>query len=202
MVLTVTHMPPTKKSVRITRTVSLRPDQDQWIDEITGGGNVSALFQALIDAASSGAFDISKLKSSKGGTIDRAMTYLRAKEAGIMFEEDVAEQLKRWAAGRRNVTISRSKIHNDGIPFVADFSVERGGEVLCSVCCKSSSRTDRLQLALGEAIIGTQRTGRPVITVVPYFVEASRQSQEQFKALKLSLVELAGFAAALDAAVK
>ena len=190
------------RPVRITRTISIRPDQDIWVTNITGGGNVSRFMQAMLDAAMAGAFDLNKLQAGSGGGIDRAMTYLKAKEAGIMFEEDVAQVVQKWCKGRRGLAVTRNKLHSEGIPFVSDFWVEHGKEPLFSVACKSSSRDDRLQLALGEAIIGVQRTGRPVITVVPYFMESGRETREQFKALKLPLVELTGLTAALDAAVK
>jgi len=186
------------RPVRINRTISIRPDQDLWISEVTEGRTVSRFIQALLDAAIAGAFDLEKLKNAEGSGIDRALTYLKAKEAGIMFEEDVAQVLKEWSKGKRAVTITRNKVHREGVPFVSDFWVEVAGKVICSVACKSSSREDRLQLALGEAIIGTQRTGRPVITVVPYFMESARDTRGQFKALKLGLIELNGLVKALD----
>lgn len=190
------------RPVRITRTISIRPDQDIWVTNVTEGGNVSRFMQAMLDAAMAGAFDLNKLQGAQGSGIERAMTYLKAKEAGIMFEEDVAQVIQKWAKGRRGVSVTRNKLHPEGVPFVSDFWVEHGKEPLFSVACKSSSRDDRLQLALGEAIIGVQRTGRPVITVVPYFLDSGQDSRDQFKALKLPLVELAGLPAALDAATK
>ena len=88
------------RPVRITRTISIRPDQDLWISEVTEGRTVSRFIQALLDAAIAGAFDLEKLKNAEGSGIDRALTYLKAKEAGIMFEEDVAQVLKEWSKGQ------------------------------------------------------------------------------------------------------
>lgn len=188
---------------RIPRTISLRADQDRWLTELLGErGNLSAFMQALIDLAVRGEIDTRKLlKGQKNvDALSRAATYLKAKEAGMLFEEDVGATVTKWLGGKRGYRVGRSRIHNgSGTSFIADFSIEReGGEVVASIVCKSSPRGDRLQLALAEAMIGQQKTQRPVITVVPYFIEEGAASAEQFKLLDYKLTDLKGLPATLD----
>lgn len=188
---------------RLTRTISFPPYQDRWLEETLGErGNVSALMQYLVGLVMDGKVDLKEaiLGSQKGETaLERAAKYQRAKEASMSFEEDVAAVLIKWIRGRK-LRLTRGRVHNGhGTTFVADFSIEKeSGEVVCSVNCKSSSRPDRLQLALAEAMIGNGKTGKPVITVVPYFVEESSQVAEQFKLVGYVLSDLKGCAAGLD----
>lgn len=182
-------------AIRISRSVSFPPDQDKWLTGLLGErGNLSGFLQALVDVARSGKINTEELlKNQKDTTVmQRAVSYLKAKEAAMLFEEDVeACLLKTITRGQK---IVQGRIWNESTSiFIADFSVENDrGEVICSVVCKSSPRADRLQLALAEAMIGTQKTGRPVITVVPYFIEEGgpREVSQQFGFLGYPLTEL------------
>jgi hypothetical protein len=196
------------KSIRIPRTIGLRPEQDQWLTDLLGeGGNLSGFMQALVDAARNGKVDTREIIShsqKERGPLDRAVAYLKAKEASMLFEEDVgAVLIKHTNRGKR---VTRSRIHNGaGSLFIADYSIEdEKGEPFCSVVCKSSSRADRLQLALAEAMIGTQKTGKPVITVVPYFIddEASKEVVGQFKMLGHLVTDLKGLPDAVSRATR
>ena len=156
----------------LVRAISIRNDQDKWLEDAFGGsGKVSAFFRGLIDLAMDGKVPKTLADAEPERTaLDRALAYQRAKEAALVFEEDVATVVTKWAR-TAGLKVTRTRIHNDspGMVFVADFSVERAnGDVVASVCCKSSSRADRIEMALGEAIIGRLRTGRPVVTVMPY----------------------------------
>lgn len=191
------------ESPRIPRTISLRSDQDRWLTELLGErGNLSAFMQALVDLAMRGEIDARRLLKGQrdANALSRAATYLKAKEAGMLFEEDVGAAVTKWLGGRRGLRLGRARIHNGGgTTFIADFSLEReGGEVVASIVCKSSPRGDRLQLALAEAMIGQQKTQRPVVTVVPYFIEEGAATAEQFKVLDYRLTDLKGLAATLD----
>lgn len=166
---------PGNPAARIVRSISIRPDQDRWLeDAFSGEGNVSAFVRGLVDLAMEGKVPTVKAGSGPERTaLERAMAYQRAKEAALIFEDDVAEIVGSWAKGA-GLKVTRARIHNEtpGMVFVADLSVVRDdGSVVCSVCCKSSSRPDRVEMALGEAIIGRLRTGRPVITVLPYLTD-------------------------------
>lgn len=165
-----------------------------------GGGNASAFFQSLLDQAIDGKVKVSSHPKDVG--LERAAAYMRAKEAGMNFEEDVGRVIGKWAAGRAGVTVVKGRIHNSGTTFVADFSLEDGkGNVRCSVICKSSPRADRLQLALAEAMIGDQKTGKPVIVVVPYSLDEGSRVAGQFAMLGYPLVELTGLSGALSASL-
>lgn len=185
---------------RVVRTISIRPDQDRWLAEMLGGGNASAFFQSLLDQAIEG-----KVAPSTPGKLvglDRAAAYMRAKEAGIYFEEDVGRVVAKWAATQAGVHVVKGRIHNTGTSFVADYSLEdKRGNVRASVLCKSSPRADRLQLALAEAMIGDQKTGKPVIVVVPYSLDEGSRMAGQFAMLGYPLVELAGLPGALAASL-
>jgi hypothetical protein len=191
---------------RKARTLSFTPSQDQWLAELLGErGNASSFFQALVSCAMRGEIDARKLLQGQKGSdaLERAATYLKAKEASLHFEEDVASVVQKWVAPRRSLRVVKQRIHNDGTPFVADFSIERDdGTVVCSVACKSSPRADRLQLALAEAMIGNQKTSRPVVTVVPYLLESSNEVVDQFKQLGYALAELRNLPAMLDKVAK
>jgi hypothetical protein len=180
------------------RTISIRPDQDRWLAEMLGGGNASAFFQSLLDQAIDG--KVAPSAPTKDAGLDRAAAYMRAKEAGIYFEEDVGRVIAKWAATQVGVHVVKGRIHNTGSSFVADYSLEdKRGNVRCSVLCKSSPRADRLQLALAEAMIGDQKTGKPVIVVVPYSLDEGSRVAGQFAMLGYPLVELAGLPGALAA---
>lgn len=183
--------------LRIGHTVSFPPDQDLWLMELLGEeGNLSGFMQALVDVARSGKINTTELlKNQKNDTaLQRAKNYLRAKEAGMLFDEDVKACLEKNVP--KGVKVVKGKIYNGhetGAVFIADFSLEKeNGEVLCSVVCKSSPRADRLQLALAEAMIGTQKTGKPVVTVIPYFLQDDMAEEvvRQFKMLDYSLTAL------------
>lgn len=175
-----------EKDIKPRRTVSIPVEQDRFVAELIGAdGNFSGLVQSLIAGIQDGRIPRDLVSEGQAPDVaERAKAYLKAKEAGLLFEEDVAGFLIRWMAGRRGVNVSRSRIHNSGgSTFIADFSVERvKGEVVASVVCKSSPRADRLQLALAESLIGAMKTGRPVITVVPYVLEESAPVLAMFNA--------------------
>jgi hypothetical protein len=186
--------------VRMIRTLSLRPDQEMWFTELFGTkrGQVSAFIRSLIDAARAGAIDLKKFKPSKSHTIDRATAYLRAKEAGLMFDADVGYFLENYFKSSK-FKIVKHKIYNgDQSLFIADFSVELDKTTICSIVCKSNAHPDRLQLSLGEAIIGQQKTNKTVITCVPYFIDSSNEAIGQFKAIGLPLTDLKGLKSILD----
>lgn len=170
-------------------------------------GGLSGFIQALIDQARIGKIDTTALlqgHKSPPGSLERAALYMKAKEASMMFEEDVCNVVSGAIAMRRNLRVVRSRIHKtDRNLFVADVSVEtRDGAVQASIQCKSSPRIDRLQLALAEAQIGATVTGKPVITVCPYFIEESARALKGFATLKHPCVELDGLRAALEAALR
>ena len=183
----------TAREGRLIRTISVPPDQDRWLVEMIGdGGNLSAFIQTLIEAARSGAIDSRHLvkRGSPGAISEQAIAYLKATEGVLHFEEDVFAIVKGWVAGKRGLRVRQRRLHDVGGVFLADISVESAnGAVVLSVSCKPSPRSDRLQLALGEAVIGSQKTGKPVVTVVPYFLAESRAATEQFKSLGLALCE-------------
>ncbi len=193
------------KGVRIPRTVGIRPDQDRWLTELLGSdGNFSGLVQALLDGCQNGAIPVRQYLGGPGNrsVLERAGDYLKAKEAGMLFEEDVGAEVTRWVSTRRSaVRVSKGRIHNgSGTTFVADYSVEGaadGAGVLASVVCKSSVRPDKLQLALAEAMIGRTKTGKPVITVVPYLTTEVAEVAGQFAQLGYALTPLAGLSDAL-----
>lgn len=198
---------PKSGGVRVSRTVSITPDQDRWLTEEFLGerGNFSALVQAVIDALREGALDPKPLlKNQKDrSTQARAEAYLKAKEAAMVFEEDVSAAVMKWLGTKRGLRVSRNRIHNGTGTFIADISIEQpGGAVVCSVVCKSNPRPDRLQLALAEAMIGNQKTGRPVISVVPYLTPESADAADKFKLNGYKLVVLADLIPALDRAAK
>ncbi len=190
-----------KPGSRIVRSISIRPDQDLWLEDAFGGeGNASAFVRGLIDLAMDGKVPKSAGEAGPERTaLERALAYQRAKEAALLFEEDVAEAVGKWARAA-GLKVTRGRIHNEtpGMVFVADFSLERGdGEVVASVCCKSSSRPDRVEMAIGEAIIGRLKTGRPVVTVMPYLTDEGRKVLEKRRPPEDITVELAGLGEAL-----
>jgi len=191
-------------SARVARTISVPAEQDRWLTELLGkDGNLSAFVQTLIGCAQRGEIDPDTLVRGqrKDATQSRAYAYLRAKEAGMLFEEDVAALIKEALARKSNTHVVRGRIHNSGgSTYVADFSIECcGGKgtpqaLACSVQCKSSPRASRLQMALAEAMIGHQKTNKPVITVVPYFTAESEPVLQQFKLLGYPICTLSGLA--------
>lgn len=194
------------QGVRIGKTISFRPDQDRWLTETFGEkGNVSAFFQSLLDGVIAGKIDARTLLNTQKdrSPLQRAEAYLKAKEASMLFEEDVATCVNKWLNGHRALRVVRGRIHNEIGTFVADFSIENSsGEVAFSIQCKSNARSDRLQLALAEAMIGAQKTSRPVVTVVPYFVEEGEPVVQQFRFLGYTIVDIKGLVNALDRAAR
>jgi hypothetical protein len=192
---------------RTTRTIALRPDQDRWLDELLGAkGNVSGFYQSLTDACMRGEIGTKNLTQQQRdpGVLARVTAYLKAKEASMLFEEDVLRHLEDWSKTRRGTKVSKARIHNSmGTLFIADVSIEdEKGNVCASVVCKSSPRSDRLQLALAEAMIGQQKTGKPVITVVPYFIEEGQTVVSQFKTLNYAVTDLKGLVDSVEKALK
>lgn len=175
---------PARGNWRIPRTVSLNPDQDRYLTELLGAnGNVSEYLRNLVDAAREGRLALPHAGSSdETNTLNRARLYHKAKEAGMHFEEDTGAVLDGLLkTGGSGLKVVRNRIHNGDGVFVADFSVEKpDGTVVFSVVCKSSPRPDRLALALAEAMIGVQKTGAPVVTVVPYLMAASDDAAARF----------------------
>lgn len=187
---------------RVARTIGIRPDQDRWLAETLGeDGNLSGFVQSLLDGCRRGDIPMRQYLRGPGNlsALQRAEAYLKAKEAGMLFEEDVGAEVTRWVGDKRDsVRVSKSRIHNGNGSFIADFSIETAdGAVICSVVCKSNTRADRLQIALAEAMIGQSKTGKPVITVVPYLTPESHEGAEQFKLLGFRLVTLVELGSAL-----
>jgi hypothetical protein len=188
---------------RIARTISFTPDQDQYLIETVGeSGNVSEFVRAVVDAARTGRVSISAIQAAENPALERARAYHRAKESGMSFEEDVGRVLDAVFKKDRTVRVVRSRVHNGEGVFVADFSVEdpKGG-VLLSLQCKSSPRPDRLNLALAEAMIGSQKTKAPVVTVIPYNLPESREAESQFAQLSYTIVTLEELAEKIGALV-
>lgn len=189
---------------RVSRTVSFTPEQDRYFAEALGeGGNVSEFIRQLVDASREGRVNFGPKKSGEPGALDRARAYLRAKEAGMNFEEDVGRVLEHALRRRRGLSVIKNRIHNGDGVFVADFSLEDGaGRVVASVQCKSSPRADRLNLALAEAMIGRQKTEAPVITVVPYLLAESDEVAGKFGLMGFKVVRLTELPAAVIELVK
>lgn len=185
-----------KSEWRIPRTISFSPEQDKHITEVVGeDGNASEYVRSLVDAASEGRIIMKPRQPNESLSVERARAYHRAKEAGMAFEDDVGRALDSVFKRDKTIHVVRSRVHNGDGVFVADFSVENNrGVVLVSIQCKSSPRPDRLELALAEAMIGSQKTKAPVITVIPYTLPECRVAEGQFAALKYDLVELSDLA--------
>jgi len=177
---------------RRPRTVSLTPDQERYITETLGeNANVSAYMRQLVDAAREGRVNFGPKKEGETSAMDRARAYHKAKEAGMNFEEDVGRVLDTLFKKDKSVRVVKNRIHNGDSVFVADFSIERvDGTVLLSVVCKSSPRADRLNLALAEAMIGTQKTKAPVLSVVPYLLTESDEVTAKFGMLGYKIARL------------
>lgn len=201
----------TKSDVRVVRTVSIPAPLDRWINNLLDGdgekkGKFSTLVQRLLSALHEGNIPRSVVEEDGNLTLERAAAYLKAKEASMNFERDVASVIEEWKSSQKKlktkISVVRNRIHNDGSPFIADFSVQLGEEILCSVSCKSSPQPDRLQLALGEAIIGRQKTGKPVVTVVPYFLSRTSQAQTVFESMGLPIVGVTDLRETLERVLK
>jgi hypothetical protein len=199
-----------KPTWRASRTISVRPDQDAWLDELfPERGKVSEFFRALLDKVILG-----QVKLEPGDTGDpktataRARAYMMAKEAAITFEDDVVRILTDALPKKAGFRIDRNAVFNeDGVVYLADAAVRRAdGSVVLAAGCKSNPRPDRLELALGEAIIGKQKTGAPVLVVVPYLLDESAEVADKFRAVGAELVTIGDFgdraAALLAAAAK
>jgi hypothetical protein len=192
------------RGIRIGRNISFQPHQDAWLTSLLGEkGNLSAFIQGLVELARNGKVDTRDVMKGlpQMDVVTRAAHYLKAKEAAMLFEEDVFAAVGRaLVRGQKAV---RGRIFNESGPtFIADVCVEsEKGELFASIICKSSPRADRLQLALAEAMIGQQKTGHPVITVVPYLIvdAAVNEVVGQFMTLGYALTTIAGIPEALKA---
>ena len=184
-----------------------------FVNRLVGeDGNYSAFFQSLVDAVINGIVSPEAVlaRSGKGDSQERALAYLRAKEAGMLFEEDVAALVELWLSEhpKGGCRLSRNRIFNTGgTTYVADFCFENGKAkagvpVLC-LQCKSSPRPDRLELALAESLIGHQKTGgATIVTVVPYLTSEAEAVLPKFAGLGFAVVTLSQLAKHLDEAAK
>ena len=160
--------------VSVTRTFTLYPEQDIKLIEaerIRGekerNVSVSLVLQDLIDNG---------LDSSTG----RAKTYLAARDRAIEFEEDIHSLLLK--AGFR---VARNAKVNGGDHRCDMLVTGPKGDVVVEL--KSSGKRDRMELALGQALILKNQSSLPVVVVVPVILEPSINSV--FDAAGIGLVE-------------
>jgi hypothetical protein len=183
-------------------TVGLRARISEALDsrlqakaDVTHGGNKSEYVREILEI-------VEGLKQSEpptGSHVRRAADYMEAKLASLNFEADVGEVLRR-AFKDRSVS-TQVKLQSGADPYVADFVVEyEGARVI--VECKSSPRRERLELALGQAILAKHRTGLPVVTVVPYFIPGHEGATKLFEAALLPLVTVEDLVIAVREAAK
>lgn len=194
--------PRNPKAKTFPHSIHLPVYQEEWVLNLLGDDDreLSGLIQAMFDEAIAGRLDAAALaKNLKGRDAqERATAYLRAQEASMSFEEDVAaivaRVFKTLRGTKRGLRLARRRIHkSDTNTFIADLSLEdRRGGVVASIVCRSSPREDRLQLGLAIATIGARLTGAPVLTVCPYFIEDSAATVAQFKTRELPITDLAG----------
>lgn len=123
----------------------------------------------------------------------RASDYIAAKELALLFEDDVEATLKAAFPD----AVERNKRFANGQLYVADFLVSTNrGQVI--VECKSNSRRDRVELALGQAMIAKHRVNLPVVVVVPYFLTETFAVAGSFEPLGCRLVALPGLVEAVN----
>lgn len=141
---------------RIQRSISYSPKHESIISAALRArpelrNNVSRLFQEL-------------LEHSLDPETGRAKNYLEARDAAIQFEADCVALLEEARLSfERNAAVS-------GTPHRVDLLVTKGSRK-CIVELKSSGRRDRLELALGSALILARETALPLIVCVPYVLE-------------------------------
>lgn len=163
----------------VTRTFTLYPEQDLKLieaEKIRAGKehnvSVSLILQDLIDHG---------LDLDTG----RAKTYLAARDRAIEFEEDVLALLD--AAGfamERHVKVNGGDHHAD--------IVVTHGKKRAILELKSSGKRDRLELALGQALIMRNTSRLPVCVVVPVILDSS--VSEVYKMAGVGLVEAGSLA--------
>jgi hypothetical protein len=180
----------TGEGVEVTKSFRFSAAQAKQIEDGAArltDGNESELARLIFELALSPV----KKGAGKSGIADevrRATEYVAAKDAALLFEGDVEGVLKMQYGEK----VSKQKRLGNGEKYVADFFVEpkQGRGVV--VECKSSSRRDRLELALGQAMIAKHRTGCPVIVVVPYLLPEGEELTKSFETLGCRLVSIQG----------
>lgn len=145
----------TDRNLRIHRSISIYAEQEQkLIAAAEQAGDVSSVIRELID---------------RGLDDTGARRYMDARDRGIQFAEDVEQILK--AAGiecARDAKVNGAESHRTDI--LATF---RGKRVCVEL--KSSGRPEKLELALGSALILKSQSGLPACVCVPYIVESGVQ---------------------------
>lgn len=96
----------------------------------------------------------------------RAAAYIEARDRAIEFEEDCKVILE-----KAEFTVERgAKVNGDG--HRVDLLATKGRRKVV-VELKSSSRRNRLELVLGQAILLKSHSHLPVVVCVPYVVDGS-----------------------------
>lgn len=174
------------RNVRITKCLSIRPDQDIWLAQTLGDGNVSKLVRGLLDAVRDGRIDPSLVAESPG-----VVDYLKARRAGSSLDRDIGD------------VIAKARLKVDaGEP--GEWVVRRpdGGQPLV-IAGQSDASEDGVASAAARLLIAKQtaKAGAGIL-VVPYLRAAGEASGKPFAALGIRVVEFRDFEAALERATK
>lgn len=162
--------------VTVTRTVTLYPEQDQKLiaaDESRNRSDphrrssISEIMQELIDKS---------LDSATG----RAKDSMIARDNAFSFEEDVMVVLV--GDGRK----VEQNVACKGTTHRVDYLIT-GPKGQCIVLLKSSSKWDRLEMALGIALTLKSQTKLPVAVCVPILLSSTIGAV--FEMAKVSLIE-------------
>jgi recombinational DNA repair ATPase RecF len=157
----------------VTRTVSLYPEQDAAL------ANAEVARRRTDHAASVSTIVRELIDSSLDVDTGRARNYIDARDRAIAFTEDVSAILTR-----------------SGCEVIANASVDGPHRVdlLATVAkrrfiveVKSSGSRDRLELALGNALVLRNDAGLPVVVVCPVIVEP--EVRQVYKLARVTLIE-------------
>lgn len=148
----------------LTRTFTLYPEQDTKLLSaernrklVDKKASASQILQELIDTS----LDV---------PTGRAKEYLTARDRSIDFEEDVLELiLKAGYKAERNPKLEAK----DGTRTHRADVLITGKKGKCVVELKSSAKSDRLALALSQALILKGESGLPTAVCVPLLVDSA-----------------------------
>ena len=140
-----------EREARISRSISLYAQQEQKLLAAAGDGDVSGVVRELID---------------RGLDESGAKKYLDARDKGVQFSEDIEKMLV--AAG---IQCSRdAKVSGEGSNRTDILATWEGKKVCIEL--KSSGRPDRLELALGSALVLKSQSKLAAVVCVPYITES------------------------------